>query len=313
MPEGRGSRIAHEAKKAAVAAGTAAVFTFGAGESAEAKHHQEKPPAGHKIEAPKRAGTSKIESHEPREAVLRGINPYILQDEFDILARQLPEQKREKFKKRVKTLFIDADEMIFKRRLKGEGQERKYFSKMLEKFPEIMQIIEEACKDNKGHINRELVSVMLATISGETAMRYSERNKNSELPVGPYQIERYTARVWGLRVRGGVDERFDFKKTSGKVAEKMKGYYEKYGQWGLAMFAFNRGAGNLDSFIRNQLHLRKREPITASRVREGKINLLSLFDAGGKTRKFALHQFQRGALLKRFVRLVVEEKLAASR
>ena len=69
---------------------------------------------------------------------------------------------------------------------------------------------------------------------------------------GYWQFMPATARMYGLRVDGKVDERKDFIKSTHAAAKYIKYLYEEFGDWTLVAAAYNVGGGSLKSSIRNQ-------------------------------------------------------------
>lgn len=69
---------------------------------------------------------------------------------------------------------------------------------------------------------------------------------------GFWQFMPATARLYGLRVDGKVDERLDFEKSTHAAAKYLKSLYEEFGDWTLVAAAYNVGGGSLRSSIRKQ-------------------------------------------------------------
>lgn len=68
--------------------------------------------------------------------------------------------------------------------------------------------------------------------------------------VGPWQFMPATARLMGLRVSRGVDERTDFYKSTNAAAKYLTQLYGIYNDWLLVIAAYNGGPGNVNSAIR---------------------------------------------------------------
>lgn len=69
---------------------------------------------------------------------------------------------------------------------------------------------------------------------------------------GYWQFMPATARLYGLKVNGKVDERKDFVKSTHAAARYIKDLYEQFGDWTLVAAAYNVGGGSLKSSIRRQ-------------------------------------------------------------
>jgi len=68
--------------------------------------------------------------------------------------------------------------------------------------------------------------------------------------LGPWAFMPATARNYGLKVNGRVDERMDYFKSTHAAAAMLTELYARYGDWLLVIAAYNGGAGNVDKAIR---------------------------------------------------------------
>ncbi len=67
---------------------------------------------------------------------------------------------------------------------------------------------------------------------------------------GLWQFMYGTGKVYGLKVTSMVDDRYDPYKATVAACEHLKDLYDIYGNWSLAMAAYNSGAGNVNRAIR---------------------------------------------------------------
>ncbi|MDF1572252.1 MAG: LysM peptidoglycan-binding domain-containing protein [Bacteroidales bacterium] len=68
--------------------------------------------------------------------------------------------------------------------------------------------------------------------------------------VGTWQFMYGTARMYGLRINSLVDERKDYLASTHAAAKFLKRLYAIYGDWTLALAAYNCGPGNVNKAIR---------------------------------------------------------------
>lgn len=66
---------------------------------------------------------------------------------------------------------------------------------------------------------------------------------------GMWQFMSYTAKTFGLRCDGIVDERYDQLRSADAAARLLKSAYAYYGDWALAISSYNCGKGNVDKAI----------------------------------------------------------------
>ncbi len=69
---------------------------------------------------------------------------------------------------------------------------------------------------------------------------------------GYWQFMPSTARLYGLKVGGGLDERKDLVKSTHAAARYLKSLYGEFNDWTLVAAAYNVGGGSLKATIRRQ-------------------------------------------------------------
>ena len=67
---------------------------------------------------------------------------------------------------------------------------------------------------------------------------------------GIWQFMYRTAKAYGLEITSFVDERMDVEKSTDAAARYLKNLYDMFGDWALAISAYNCGAGNVNKAIR---------------------------------------------------------------
>jgi membrane-bound lytic murein transglycosylase D len=67
---------------------------------------------------------------------------------------------------------------------------------------------------------------------------------------GLWQFMYGTGKVYGLKISSYVDDRFDPIKSTIAACEHLQDLYDIYGNWSLALAAYNSGAGNVNKAIR---------------------------------------------------------------
>lgn len=85
--------------------------------------------------------------------------------------------------------------------------------------------------------------------------------------VGLWQFMAGTARDYGLRVDGYVDERRDPEKSTDAALRYLEDLYEEFGAWNLAAAAYNAGAGRVARAMRQETGAEKGEEADFWRIR----------------------------------------------
>ena len=68
--------------------------------------------------------------------------------------------------------------------------------------------------------------------------------------LGIWQFMYRTARSYGLRIDSYIDERMDVEKATDAAARYLRNLYDMFGDWPLAISAYNCGSGNVNKAIR---------------------------------------------------------------
>lgn len=68
--------------------------------------------------------------------------------------------------------------------------------------------------------------------------------------LGLWQFMFRTARSYGLRIDSYIDERMDVEKSTDAAARYLRNLYDMFGDWPLAISAYNCGSGNVNKAIR---------------------------------------------------------------
>ena len=114
----------------------------------------------------------------------------------------------------------------------------------LERMKEHKSVVTEAIE--KHDLPNAIMGVALAESGFENSpQRVKSKNKSA----GLWQFIPSTARKFGLKIEGSVDERLDVPKSSDAAARYLKANYALFGDWSLAVLAYNMGEGSLKKAI----------------------------------------------------------------
>lgn len=242
------------------------------------------------------------DSAEARERHLKNdFSSDVLSKEILRLSSGLSAERKNDLLSAERHIFNKAEEKIMAKRLKGEGQEEKYFSVMMGKWEKAFPIIVDSCADVDENKNRQrnfdLEGVVTAILCGESAMKVNLQHKGTEMPAGYYQIEKATALAWGLKVDEKIDQRYDFTASTKVVAKYLKRAHARYGQWGLAMMAFGKGDGAVRKIIKDKFGVSDFDPEILSKK---EINIVTIYQ---KTKE-GRHTFIKEVLARHFKKIL---------
>ena len=124
----------------------------------------------------------------------------------------------------------------------SKGNGRPHMQNYLERSGRYIDYMSDILSDEG--LPTDLVYVSMAE-SG-----FSSSAVSSAGAVGYWQFMSATAKVYGLKINGLVDERRDFQLSTEAAARHLKDLYATFGDWRLAMSAYNCGAGCVSKAIK---------------------------------------------------------------
>ncbi len=122
-----------------------------------------------------------------------------------------------------------------------QGRGREHMERYLSRSGKYLPMMKEILR--KEGLPEDLVYVALIE-SGFSATAHSSANA-----VGYWQFIRGTGRRYGLRCDSHVDERRDFVKATLAAADYLKGLYNLFGSWYLAIASYNVGENRIKNLV----------------------------------------------------------------
>ncbi|MCM2282660.1 MAG: LysM peptidoglycan-binding domain-containing protein [Bdellovibrionaceae bacterium] len=122
-----------------------------------------------------------------------------------------------------------------------QGRGREHMERYLSRSGKYLPMMKEILR--KEGLPEDLVYVALIE-SGFSATAHSSANA-----VGYWQFIRGTGKRYGLRVDSYVDERRDFVKATTAAADYLKGLYNLFGSWYLAIASYNVGENRIKNLV----------------------------------------------------------------
>ena len=128
-------------------------------------------------------------------------------------------------------------------RYAGSMQGREFMQASLRRLDTYRDIVSAAFDQH------ELPEPLIAMPIVESGYQNLTQEKNENHSAGIWQVIPQTARAYGLRVDGQVDDRLDPVLLTHAAARLLKAEYHHFGDWNLAVLAYNMGRRQVQSAI----------------------------------------------------------------